>query len=205
MNSSSLSQFALLIIALAIIFTYIQPTFASIKDLQDERAEYQDIKDKAADFNAQLNALLAEVQSFRRSDIEALETYLPNQIDVVTIMADIETIARRNNVQITELISSDPVNPNDGVLLDDEQATVPHVSFQDFEMKLSGNYDNVKAMLRDIERNKYLLEVARMQFGLTEDSVAASVSNTTGGQGVYDLTLRAYAFSLADSAGTVTQ
>ncbi len=205
MNSSSLSQFALLIVAVAIIFTYIQPAFADIKLLQDERAEYQDAKDKAADFNMQLNALLAQVQSFRRADVAALETYLPNQIDVVATMADIETIARRNNVQITELVAAETVNPNEGVLLDDEEAQLPNVSFQDFEMKLSGGYENVKAMLRDIERNKYLLEIVRMQFGLTEDSVSSSVSNTAGGQGVYDVTLRAYAFSLTSDTEVVAE
>jgi hypothetical protein len=206
MNYSSIAQFGLLIVAFAIFFTYTQPTIGKIKALQDETFAYTDAITKASEFNAKLNELTNRMNSFRESDVDALEVYLPDSVDALTVMSDIETIARKNNVQIVAMTSA--ADAEDGasgdVQFEDEMIALPNVSVHDFNVTASGTYADLKAMLRDVERNKYLLEVVNFQFGAQTDTAAATVSSAAAAEGSYTLVLRAYAYAPETDAANGT-
>ncbi len=167
MYVSTIAQFALLIISVAIIFTFIEPMFGDIKTVQDETATYADALEKASEFNAQLQRLSSELASFRQVDLARLETYLPTEIDTLAVMADIEAVARRNGVTVNQLNSLELVAPNTDVTFEEDDGVLPPVlAHQDFTVTVTGSYDSFKGMLRDLEQNKYLLEVAALRFGL---------------------------------------
>lgn len=195
MNYSSISQFALLIISFAIFFTYTQPTIGEIKTVQDETFAYTDAVSKASEFNTKLSQLMNQMNSFRSSDIEALEVYLPDSVDSLTVMSDIETIARQNNVQILAMAEAEVEDASGNVQFEDEVIAGPKVSTHDFNVTFSGTYEDVKRMLRNFEQNKYLLEVVSFQFGAITDTAAATVSDAVTPDNGYVMVVRTYAYA----------
>ncbi len=196
MNYSSIAQFALLIVSFAIFFTYTQPVIGKIKTVQDETFAYTDAVNKASEFNAKLSDLVSRMNSFRTSDIEALETYLPDEVDELTVLSDIETIARKNNVRIIGMAATkaDDAASSGELNFEGEIIELPKIASRDFEVSLSASYENTKQMLRDLEQNKYLLEVVEFKFGAVTDDAAATVSDAVAG-GTYSMVLRAYAYA----------
>lgn len=196
MYVSTIAQFALLVISVAIIFTFIEPMFGEIKSVQDETTTYEDALAKTAEFNNELNRLSSTLASFRQVDLSRLETYLPDTIDTLSVMADIEAIARRNGVTVNQLASLEPVAPNLDVAFEEESGVpASATSHQDFVVNVTGQYENFKGMLSDLEQNKYLLEVVDLRFGVLSAEAGATVSDTAVPDGTYALMLRAYAYS----------
>ena len=77
MRQTAITQIALVGISIVIIVTFIRPTFASIRTLQDEIYQYADATAKANEFNTLLQQLLARERSFSSDDKKALEMFLP--------------------------------------------------------------------------------------------------------------------------------
>ncbi len=207
MNYSTLTQIIFLIIAIAIVPTFIRPTLLDIKSLQDDILVYGEAKNKALDFNQKLQSVIAQEQSFQRSDLRALETYLPTTVDTLAVMADIEVIARSNNLTLTTLASEEVDAANEDVVFEEvyyeegmEMPVIPATDSSDFEVTVTGEYADFKAMLRDLEQNKYPLEVVALQIGATSLTQEAVVTEAGADEATYSLTLRTYAYDYADQS-----
>lgn len=209
MNYSFVAQIALLVIAIAMFVTYTQPTFAEIRQLQDELFQYTDVTTKASDFNQKLRELISREASFRSSDLAAMDTYLPTSLDTVAVMADIAAIARRSGVTLGSLSAGDDTAGNSQVVVEGTDATANLTSSHDFSVTVDGNYENLKQFLDNLEKNKYPLEVVDFQIGSV--ATAASSAKTPAkptADNAFELTLRTYTLDVgvlnSDSASTKT-
>jgi hypothetical protein len=200
MNYSSITQIAFLIIAIALSATFTRPTLLSIKALQDEIFIYADAKDKASEFNAKLESVLSQAQAFQGSDLRALETYLPTSIDTLAVMSDIEVIARKNNLLVSQLSAGPEEEEQEGVVFesyDESGEAIPIINTTDskeFTLVVTGEYEDFKAMLQDLEINKYPLDVVKLQIGATSVSQDVEVSEAGMTDATYSMTLRTYAY-----------
>lgn len=175
MGYRSATQIILVILSIIVIFTYLKPEFANLRILQDEVAEYKDAVDRASQFNATLEGLLQTASSFPQKDMQALERYLPTELDTVAVARDIETIARRSGMRLAGITidsqaeSSDvqSVSGADGVSLITaaQMALKPHT----FTSTVSGTYESFKDFLVALEYNAYPLEVISLGFTSGED------------------------------------
>ncbi len=89
MGSKITVQIALIVVSVVIIATYINPQFQTLKDTQDETTQYQEAVDNAESFLAELDRLQNQAADLSAAQLNALDEYLPNEIDPVTIMRDI--------------------------------------------------------------------------------------------------------------------
>ena len=196
MGYKSITQIALFIISLVVIFTYIKPTFIAMKSTQDEIFQYSDASDKATQLNAQLAQLLSAEKSFAREDLMALETYLPNTIDDMAVMADITAMAGRSNLKIIKLSSGELILPDEDVFFEGELIQSDGTVHVDFTVEVSGGYDSLKQMLRLIEQNKYPLEIIDLTIGeFIEDEERDVTSSLETLEGQYKFVVRTYAYS----------
>ena len=196
MGYKSITQIALFIISLVVIFTYIKPTFIAMKSTQDEIFQYSDASDKATQLNTQLAQLLSVEQSFAHADMVALETYLPDTIDDMAVMADITAMAGRSNLKIVMLSSGELILPEEDVLFEGKRIVSDGTSHVDFTVEVSGGYDSLKQMLRLIEQNKYPLEIIDLTIGeFIEDEERDVTSSLETLEGQYKFVVRTYAYS----------
>jgi len=195
MGYKSITQIILFITSLVIIFTYIQPSFITIKDEQDELFEYADASNKASELNVRLAELLGVEQSFSNADIDALQGYLPSSVDEMSVMSDIVTIAEKTGSQVTSLTASKQNEPEGDITFAGERITSDGTSYVDFTLTINADYDSFKAMLALLEQNKYPLEIVHLTVGdflVEDDTVVTSVDLI---EGIYNIVLRTYAYS----------
>jgi len=195
MGFKSITQIVLFITAIVVIFTYIQPTFVSIKKTEDELAAYTNASNKAGEFNAKLAELRSAATRFSNSDVEALKVYLPAEIDAVQVMADITTMADLSGVSITSMTAGEVTDPSNDVLFGGERVASDGTAQQDFELALSGNYEAFKSLLKLFEQNKYPLEIISLTFGSFVANEKDVVTNADTLEGQYALSLRTYAYT----------
>lgn len=195
MGFKLLTQLVLIITALVVIFAFIKPSFEEIRMTQDDVLQYSDAVNKAAEFNARLQELVNVERSFSQQQMQALETFIPSEIDEGAVMRDIQTIFRQEGVELDSLVAKAAVSPTQGVQF--EQAEVPQdsqLSYQDFTVGFTASYDELRSVLQLLERNAYLFEVVTLDFTSVSDVTATAVGAVGSSDYTYKLTLRTFAY-----------
>lgn len=208
MGYRTISQIAMIIAALFIVFAVIKPKLDSIKIVEDEAAQYQEAVKKTSEYNSSLAALVSTKDSFTRDELEKLEHYLPSSVDTITVMADIKAIADRSGLDVVGigLASSDDGSNTgekddfvyDGDDLDGEPQMDdrPKTSHKDYVFNAQGDYAGIKTFLATLEYNQYPLEVVAMHFAAQENSKEAEgVSVSTEPLFTYTIMLRVYSYT----------
>ncbi len=196
MGYKTITQIILTVIALIIIFTYIKPTLISISDVQDKIATYALASQQATKLNEKLAELVGVEQSFRTSDIDSLQAYLPNSIDDLMVMADLSVMAEQSSIHITSMSADELVLPNEDSFFEGELLKTDKTISQDFSLQLNGSYESLKLFMQSIAENNYPLEVISLSFGSFKTEDVPNVTRGINGlEGTYDLILRTYAYS----------
>ena len=154
MGYRSTIQIVLIIISVVIVMTYIKPTFESMQSTQEEVGEYQEALASAESFNAELQRLLSVANSFSTSERRALERYIPDTIDTIAVMRDIETIVENNDMLLSGLSADQSDSQSAGRVSavqnpDAEGIPTYEVNPHVFTVGVTGTYSQFKSLLRD--------------------------------------------------------
>lgn len=182
-------QILLIIVSVVIITTYIRPTFDEMRTTQDETKEYREALDNAAKFNQELQRLVNQANSFSATQRRALERYLPNNVDAIAVMRDIETIVENNRMALQSLTTNESDASRAFVSAQgqpEETDTQPQATT--FSVQVAGTYEQFKSLLQDFERNAYPLEAVSVHFSPGDGSVYS-----------FSLELETYAFGSTES------
>jgi hypothetical protein len=203
MRYSLLTQIGLIGMSVIIFITVINPLFADIAVIQDERVVYADAVDKAQQFNLSLQELVATRDSFSAEDLKQLELLLPDTVDAPKVMRDIESIFAIRKVPLTSVKPSEGVET---VVYADEGNETPTegvespLAQRDFEVNFEGSYEDLKGILTLAESNETLLEVVALKFGVLSEGGAARKPTEEQESGTFLFTLVFRSYGLAESA-----
>lgn len=176
-----LTQIAMIIVAVVIAITYIEPTIAEIGSIQDEIAVYQQETKKVVDVNSQLATLVSRLESVSTADNRRLLTYMPNTVDEISVARDLYAIVKQSSAQFVDVTSQDDTRARRGSQEEvDDSNPKPHT----FDLSVTGTYDQIKTLFSLLEQNHYPLEVK-----------GATINSSEGGMLSADLTLVTYAFN----------
>ncbi len=190
-------QITLLVVAIVIAFSVVKPKIDSIRAEQSEVAAYRVAVENIGTYNQRLQTLTNESNSISAHDRALLWRYLPEEVDATAVARDIANIVSQNRLLLLDIVPStvEPVTsetvddpsmiPMDsGVLADDGTVTAGILFSQKFQVEVVGTYDQIKSMLRDLERNAYPLRLIEFDFSLEGESSSLIQ---------YSLTLETYA------------
>jgi hypothetical protein len=184
MNSNSLVlQVGMILLAVAIVFLYIKPTFSSIGETQASIERYVTEKDNVGAVNKTLADLVSKINAISSDDQKRLTTYMPDQVDEIEVAKDVYTIAKLANVYLDdisyegeEVPSSEA--PTEAVEGEDGSGVVTPTSIMptthSFSVGVSGTYEQIKEFLVLLEQNKYPLEVKEMSIAGSEEGILSS-------------------------------
>ncbi len=168
-SNSLLTQIIIAALAVGIIVSYIRPAFARISEQQASILETRAEKERISEVNQTLASLVERLNDISQSDIRALNTYLPDEVDEVRVLKDITEITRSAGVRAEQLAYGGEVTISREALGD--SATTPGIEMpaaHQFSLQLVGSYLQVKQFLTLIERNDYPLHISDISFGVTE-------------------------------------
>jgi hypothetical protein len=166
MRYTLITQIVLITLSLILVFTFLKPAFGDIKGKQDDLFLYKDTVSKVEELNRTLQALVATKNSFSPTDLSTLSTFIPEKIDSIKVMRDIESVFVTLDKPLLSLIPKEVVAPRSSGEVEFESAievpapeAVPVIVYQDFDVKFVGTYFEAKNLLQMLEKNETLLEV----------------------------------------------
>lgn len=184
-----------LIVAVALYFTYIEPTMESIRVTDAETEEVQKNIDAAEQLRQRINELIADRNNIPQGDLGRLETFLPDRIDEVELLIAIDDLARSNNLQLSDIRVENSTGesveellgnaPAGGRAQQREANASGYIPF-DMSFTISGTYDNARGFIEDLESSLQAIEVMQIAFEAPQDD-----------PDVFDIAMSIRTFSLA--------
>ena len=145
-----------IIVALALYFLFIQDTLERVAELKIESAQFSEALKGAKELEQTIERLARERESIPTSDIDKLEILLPDRIDSVRFIYDLNTIADIHNKTLSEVSVEE---------LEGDTFTSTIVRFS-----INGTYSQLLAFLSDLELSLRIIDVRSVGFKITNDS-----------------------------------
>ncbi len=175
---------ALIVAAGALFATYTNATYQKTKALAAESASYDAALDRAQELRARRDELLSKYNTFTVEDRQRLLRSLPDNVDNIRLIIDINNIAARHNLALTDVelgeVSDSRTARNDlAVGVSGDAVGSVEVSFS-----LGATYEDFLAFLQDLEHSLRLVDVESIDFD--------APGPEAGGRSTYTLTIRTY-------------
>lgn len=157
-----------IVIAIGIFFGFIDPAYSRTNELRVEEAQFDQALTRSRELQQVRDQLLSQFNVISQSNISRLEKFLPDNIDNVRLILDIDSIAARYGMR-TRNVQLEVGNDRSGlgqVGQDDRGFQSIIVSFS-----VTGSYSNFRAFVSDLERSLRLVDVVGISFSADNSDV----------------------------------
>lgn len=174
----------------AIFFMYTQPTYDSVQTENAQIAQYDEALSKASELQQLKQSLLSRYNTFDSTQIDRLQKLLPDHVDNVRLILDIDSLAGKHgmalqNVVVSQNSSSQGSQSATGIIGASKQ------SYDALTIKFTtqGSYDTFRQFLAAVESSLRIVDLVSL-------NIARGSSGTQGNVAVplytYNITLRTY-------------
>lgn len=175
--------FVLLVAAIGLFFGYTNPTYTTATAIKSENDSYNSALNTAQQLRSQRDQLLAKRNTFSTDDVQKLQRMLPDTVDNIRLIIDINNIAARHNLSLTNVqLGSVSAGKTAGSQTAVGQSGDP-VGSVELGFGVVASYDNFQSFLLDLEHSLRLIDVEKI--GFKNDVTNAQTST-------YTLTIRTY-------------
>lgn len=166
--------FTILLIGLAglVFFRFAQPVLDEIGTRRDEKALLEAGLENAKKLREVQEQLLAVYNSFSTADLDSLNKFLPDHIDIVRLVIDINTIAERSGMGIKNIRLS--LTEEEKAAVAGEEATAaarPASGVAIFGFSVTGPYTNFQSFVSDLAQSLRLVDVKTLELIPREDGL----------------------------------
>lgn len=177
----ALIPIALVIAAIGLFAGYTNPAFQSTKALAAENASYDAALTTSKELKTQRDALLAKRNTFSTDDVQKLSRLLPDNVDNIRLIIDINNIAARHNlalkdVQLGSVSDSSATQSTAAVGNSGDPVGSVELGFT-----VTAKYEDFVAFLTDLEHSLRLMDIEKITF-----------KNSDIGATDYTITIRTY-------------
>ena len=150
--------------AIGLFALYTNGTYQRIKALQTQVAAFDTALTTANSLKAQRDTLLSKRNTFSAENVQKLEHILPDNVDNIRFIIDINSIAARHNLSLRNVSLgsiSDSKNKRGALAVG---ASGDPVGSAEVSFSLSASYDNYLTFLQDIEHSLRIVDVGKISF-----------------------------------------
>lgn len=154
----------LLIAAVGLFALYTNPTYQAAQGVQAQVASYNEALTQSQEIVAVRNQLLSKYNTFSSQDVQDLQTVLPDNVDNIRLIIDINNIASRHNLALGNValgsVSNSPTsqsNLSSGV-------SGSAVGSVEVGFSVTTSYENMLSFLQDLEHSLRLIDVTGLSF-----------------------------------------
>lgn len=152
----------LIVLSAALFFSFTDKQYSTVKTLKAENAEYESAIEQSKNLLQARDRLLAQYNSFPTEDLRRLEKLIPDTIDNVRLIIDINGVTARYGTTIKNLKVNTitATNEQDESVPDDGKAY--HSATLSFSV--STTYDKFIQILKDLEKSLRILDISTVTF-----------------------------------------
>jgi len=185
-----------IIVAGAIFFLYTKPTYDTIQTVQAQIAQYNGALDKATQLQELKQTLLTRYNSFSPTDLARLQTLLPDQVNNIGLILDLDTLANQFGMSLENVdISStdDSTSGTASVAPTAVGVTSEPYNSLDVQFTVHGTYAQFIQYITNLETSLRIVDLV----GLTVSSGGSSAGAAASGGSdnivyTFNITLRTY-------------
>ena len=167
----SLMPILLIIVSIGIFFVVIDPEYKEVKKLQDEIAQNNTTLDLAAQLREKRETLKAKYNQISEEERGELAKLLPDTVDNVRLIIDINNIAEKYGIIIQNFeLSTSEDSDKDTRLIDDEFEGIiqgsaiqypdtSKIGVVSFTFSVTAQYNVFLSFLRDLERALRIVDI----------------------------------------------
>lgn len=163
-------------------FLLLQPKFATIKGeesaIKEKEAEISSLSDKIK----QLEKMKDRYEEIDKIDLDKIDSILPDTPGKDKLLSEMENLILKNGLLLTALQIEEVketkkiANPEGGAGVPEKKDKLANVGKIKISLDLAGtNYDSLKKILKAIENNLRLLDVAKIQFNPESNKTSLEV------------------------------
>ncbi|MCI0619679.1 type 4a pilus biogenesis protein PilO [Candidatus Wolfebacteria bacterium] len=167
----------LILAATALYIWYINPTYADVRTLRTEEAQYDAALTRSQELIAVRDALLTTYNAFPTRELERLQRMLPDHVDNVRLILDIDNIAAQYGMALQNISIGEAASRGGDIGADTSPTGAITLSFT-----VRAPYDSFQNFLMDLEDSLRIVDVTELSFATADET------GLTG----YTVTLRTY-------------
>lgn len=159
----------LILISVGLFYVFIDPTYAEIQKQLVEKGAYDEALNNSQKVMGIRDELLNKYNGFLPTDISRLMKLLPDQINNIRLIIEIDSVAARHNMAIRDVqlaMNSATANPNNQTL---EIISDPYGTGS-ITFKVSGTYEEFLLFVKDLEKSLRIIDIADIGFKSTTGS-----------------------------------
>jgi Tfp pilus assembly protein PilO len=192
--------FAILSVVLAggIFFFYTSPTYDKVRVVQAQIDQYNAALDKAAQLQQLKQSLLSRYNAFNPNDLDRLQKLLPDHVDNVRLILDLDNLAARYGLalQNVDVSNSATQTAKSQTAIGAITASSQKYSWLTLKFGTRGTYDTFVRFLNDLESSLRIVDLVSLSISPDSNSSVAPaighVASPSEPTYVYDITLRTY-------------
>lgn len=194
--------FLLIIIAVSVgsIILIVKPRYDNLKEARTEVSSYGSSLDTAEKLKQSREELIAKYNAIPKADLDSLKTLLPDAVDNIRLIIQIDSIAQKNNLSMLRNIDYQKIDETAASTSSDtsDSSTIaPGLPYGDLTLSFqtAGTYANFLAFAADLEQNLRLVDIVSIDFstGDAQSSGATGAPAQTAGSNLtYQVTLKTY-------------
>lgn len=176
-------------VAVGIFIMYTQPTYDDVRLLESQIREYDQALERAAELQRLKQSLLSRYNTFNPADLDRLQKLLPDHVDNVRLVLDLDSLAARHGMALQNVVISSPASESG------ERGSVSVIGggrqkFDSLTLKFAtvGSYQNFRSFLEDLESSLRVVDLVSLKLG-PETTISTQVGEPIY---KYDITLRTY-------------
>ena len=174
-------------IAGSIFFFYTKPAYDSVQSLRSQVDAYNAALDKATELQKLKQDLLTRYNAFDATNLDRLQKLLPDHVDNVALILDLDSIAGRFGMGLENVDVSTPASSAAGSsAIGAAGASGRQFDSVTLRFSTSGTYDNFLQFLRSLEQSLRIVDLVSLAITPEQSSDPTILSYH------YDVTLRTY-------------
>lgn len=153
-------------VAIGLFALYTNPTYQASKALAAQVQSYDDALSKSQELRAVRDQLLSKRNTFSAEDVQKLQKVLPDNVDNIRLIIDINNIASRHALTLESVglgeVSDSQNQRNTGAVA----ASGDTIGSVDVGFSITTSYDTMLAFLADLEHSLRIVDVEKISFSV---------------------------------------
>jgi Tfp pilus assembly protein PilO len=182
-----------LVLAGGMFFFYTKPAYDGVQATQAQIAQYNAALDKATQLQQLKQSLLSKYNSFDPNNLSRLQTLLPDHVDNVGLILDIDNLASKYGMALENVDVSTPSSVGSSATPISAIGSSGQ-KYDSLTMKFSttGTYANFLQFLTDLETSLRIVDLVSLSVSANASTAGAAAQAASSPLYTYNITLRTY-------------
>ena len=161
------SSIVLIVIAVGVFFTFIDPQYKEVQALLETKEENNVLMQKAEDLSRKRQELTDKYNAISAGDRERLNKVLPETVDNVRLILDIDNIARRSGILVRNISVDGGINTEstDNRVID---RTGKNYGVIGLSFSFSTNYTTMKRFMAELENSLRIVDIKSFEVSASD-------------------------------------